>query len=79
MFRFLSFINLLWGHVRAHTKFGPDRFSRFNVYWIPKKIDKQIDKQTDKLSLNDKALLVQKYYIFHNHHEESIFIDNNIL
>ena len=22
-----------WGHVRSHTKFGPDRFSRFDVYW----------------------------------------------
>ena len=22
------------GHVRSHTKFGPNRFSRFDVYWI---------------------------------------------
>ena len=22
------------GHVRSHTKFGPGRFSRFDVYWI---------------------------------------------
>ena len=33
------------GHVMSHTKFGPDRFSRFNVYWI-----KQTDKQTEKQS-----------------------------
>ena len=24
------FINLPWGHVKSHTKFGPDRFSRFD-------------------------------------------------
>ena len=27
--------------MRSHTKFGPDRFSRFDVYWT----------QTDKLNL----------------------------
>jgi len=32
--KFWSFINLPWGHVRSHTKFWPDRFSRFDVYWI---------------------------------------------
>ena len=34
---FLKFwlpINLPWGHVKSHTQFGPDRFSRFDVYWI---------------------------------------------
>jgi len=40
-FKFLSFINLTCGHVMSHKKFGPDRFSRFDVYWI------QTDKQTD--------------------------------
>ena len=29
----------------SHTKFGPDRFSRFDVYWI------QTDRQTDKPNL----------------------------
>ena len=29
----------------SHKKFGPDRFSRFDVYWI------QTDKQTDKPNL----------------------------
>jgi len=28
--------------VRSHIKFGPDRFSCFDVYWI------QTDKQTDR-------------------------------
>ena len=40
-----SFINLPWGHVMSHKKFGPDRFSRFDVYWI------QTNKQTDKPNL----------------------------
>jgi len=40
-FFFLSFINLPCGHVLSHKKFGPDRFSRFDVYWI----------QTDKPNL----------------------------
>ena len=38
----LSFINLPCGHVMSHKKFGPDRFSRFDVYWI------QINRQTDR-------------------------------
>ena len=29
----------------AHKKIGPDRFSRFDVYWI------QTEKQTDKPNL----------------------------
>ena len=32
--KFWSFINLPLGHARSHKKFGPDRFSRFDVYWI---------------------------------------------
>ena len=30
----------------SHKKFGPDRFSRFDVYWI--QTNKQTDKQTDR-------------------------------
>ena len=37
-----SSINLSWGHTRSHTKCGPDRFSRFDVYWI------QTDRQSDR-------------------------------
>ena len=33
----------------SHKKFGPDRFSRFDVYWI--QTNKQTNKQTDKLNL----------------------------
>ena len=33
----------------SHKKFGPDRFCRFDVYWI--QTDRQTDKQTDKPNL----------------------------
>ena len=33
----------------SHKKFGPDRFSRFDVYWI--QTNKQRDTQTDKPNL----------------------------
>ena len=41
--KFLPSINLPWGHVMSHTKFAPDRFSRFDVYWI--QTNKQADRQ----------------------------------
>ena len=52
-----SLINLPWGHARFHKNCGPDRFSRFDVYWI------QTNRQTDKLILykrcqkNDESAL----------------------
>ena len=33
----------------SHKKFGPDRFSRFDVYWI--QTDRQTNKETDKPNL----------------------------
>ena len=45
-FKFWSFINLPWGHVRSNTKFRPNQFSRFDVYWI--QTDKQTDRQTNR-------------------------------
>ena len=39
-----SSINFPWGHMRSHNKFGPDWFSRFDVYWIKKKTDRQTSK-----------------------------------
>jgi len=42
---FLSFINLPCGHVMSHNKFGPDRFSRFDVYWI------QTNRQTKFINI----------------------------
>ena len=52
--KFLSFINLTWGLVRSHTKFGLDGFRRFDVYWTQTnrqakflyRLDKQIDRET---------------------------------
>ena len=38
-----SSINLPWGHVRFHKKYGPDWFRRFDVYWS------QTNRQTDRL------------------------------
>ena len=44
---FKSFLILIFHKpsLRSHTQFGPDRFSRFDVYWI------QPNKQTDKPNL----------------------------
>ena len=40
----------------SHKKFGPDRFSRFDVYWI------QTDRQTDKPNLYiDKSGFLFKF------------------
>jgi len=37
----------------SHKKFGPDRFSRFDVYWIQtnKQTNRHQDRQTDKPNL----------------------------
>ena len=37
---------LKFSNARSHKKFGPDRFSRFNVYWI--QTDRQTNKHPDK-------------------------------
>jgi len=40
--KFCLFIIIPWGHVRSRTKFGPDRFRRFNVYWIQLQTEKHV-------------------------------------
>ncbi len=45
--KFRSFTNLPCGHVMTHKKFGPDRFSRFDVYWI--QTNKQTNRQTSQI------------------------------
>ena len=37
--------------MEAYTKFGPDRFSRYDVYWIQtnKQTDRHPDRQTSKV------------------------------
>ena len=47
--------DLPWGHVMSHKKFEPDRFSRFDVYWI--QTNKQTNKQTDKPNLYIEGVL----------------------
>ena len=39
----------------SHKKFGPDRFSRFDVYWI------QTDRQTDKPNLYIDVSTIKVY------------------
>ena len=43
-------IEICWRQIfiytRSHTKFGPDRLSRFDVYWI--QTNKQTPRQTDR-------------------------------
>ena len=42
----------------SHKKFGPDRFSRFDVYWI------QTNKQTDKpnLYIEDEVSIFEHWH-----------------
>ena len=47
-----------WGHVRSHTKFGPDRFNRF-------------DRQTNKIYIYIHTLLVR--FCFYNVYKEKMF------
>ena len=42
----------------SHKKFGPDRFSRFDVYWI--QTDRQTDRQTDKQT-NRQAKFIYRF------------------
>ena len=39
----------------SHKKFGPDRFCRFDVYWI------QTNRQTDKPNLYIDIVMIQDY------------------
>ena len=55
--KFLSFINLPCGHVMFHKKFGPDRFSRFDVYWI------QTNKQTPKHPNRQTSQIIYRYFM----------------
>ena len=55
----------------SHKKFGPDRFSRFDVYWI--QTNRQTDRQTDKPNLYKDVFqflsshfLLKKNYTKHN-------------
>ena len=49
----------------SHKKFGPDRFSRFDVYWIQtdKQTPRQTNKQTDKPNLYKEVKIQAKKII----------------
>ena len=55
-------INLHWGSARSHTKCGPDRFSRFDVYWI--QTDSETIKQQTSCTKN-VVQLIRKFIIFY--------------
>jgi len=49
----------------SHKKFGPDRFNRFDVYWIQtdRQTNKQTNTQTDKPNLyieGRKSIILRK-------------------
>ena len=49
----------------SHKKIGPDRFSRFDVYWI--QTNRQTNRQTDKPNLYiDCRILSYPIYIYLN-------------
>ena len=48
--QFWASINLPWGHARSITKFGPDRFCSFDVYWT--QTDNQRNRQTSKVYID---------------------------
>ena len=48
----------------SQKKFGPDRFSRFDVYWI--QTDRQTNKQTDKPNLYIDLSKSIDFFIFFN-------------
>ena len=61
-FKIIMFHKRSWGLVRSNSKFGPDRFSRFDVYLI--QTDGQtskvynIEKQTTLCLLSEKSLIL---------------------
>ena len=55
----------------SHKKFGPDRFSRFDVYWIQtnKKTNRQTDRQAKPNLYIDLTVSKEKCrYFAEKHH-----------
>ena len=55
-FKLRSSITLLWGHARSHTKFGPDRLSRFEFWRLldtkkNTKKNRHPDRKTSKVDI----------------------------
>ena len=82
-------MDLPWDHVNCHIKFGPDRFNRFDVYWI--QTNRLIDRQSInedmkmKYSLNMNLFISRRYGgRFPNIHKQNLIVFqdfrlNNIL
>ena len=49
-----SSIKLLWGHVRSNKKFGPVRYSRFDVYWIQTNKHPNRPRQTSQIYIQNE-------------------------
>ena len=41
-----------WNDARCHKRFGPDRFSHFDVYWI------QTDSKADKQNIYIEGIIL---------------------
>ena len=56
--------NLPWGHARLHKKIGPDRFSRFDFFWIQtnKQTPKQTDKQTNRQTSQRNIIVLEFFH-----------------
>ena len=42
--------------MKSHTKFGPDEFSRYDVYWIH--TDRQTVKESIYIDIDDKFIVL---------------------
>ena len=42
--------------MKSHTKFGPDEFSRYDVYWI--QTDRQTVKESIYIDIDDKFIVL---------------------
>ena len=57
----------------SHKKFRPDRFSRFDVYWI--QTNRQTDRQTDKPNLYiDSIKLIKQLSRRHLINSSNVFV-----
>ena len=63
----------------SHKKFGPDRFIRFDVYWI--QTNKQTNRQTDKpnLYIEDVCKFLIGFFGFFNFNNLKLFKSNFLL
>ena len=61
-FKFWCFIYPPWSHVRSHTKFGPDRFIRFDVYRTQTDRQAKYIKRCPSQKLLEMSVLYKKIF-----------------